>query len=542
VARWRVLVALVLVALSAAACSDDDDGSGATGGAGATQGADTAADAAPGTTGGDAGAQASSTTTAPSTTTTVDAEAAGRAQPSDRVPVPTLEGPVTGGTRGIHANPMPPGLAADASYTDEEYFVSGDARAHHATAPLPADGAWTVEPRETAAYRTRIIVRRPVDPAAFNGVLVVEWLNVSAGRDSDPDFAFLHPELLAAGYAYVGVSAQQVGIGGGGAILEIPGVPEEALAPLTVWDPERYGSLHHPGDAWSYDVFSQAAQAVLAHGAVDPLDGLAVDHVLAVGESQSAFRLVTYVDAVHPVADVFDGFLIHSRGSGGAALSDDAADAVPPVVAIRTDLAEPVLQFETETDLVRLGFVAARQPDTATVATWEVAGTAHADQSTLDYGAASGAAWDSPGGFDPSAMCGAVNTGPQGPVLRAALAALRAWVVEGTPPPPSPRLEVTGGAIARDADGIAIGGIRTPPVDAPVATLSGVTEAESVFCSLFGTTVPFSAERLAARYASTADHVAAVEAAADRAVREGFLLPVDRDAMVADARSVAIPA
>ena len=49
-------------------------------------------------------------------------------------------------------------------------------------------------------------------------------------------------------------------------------------------------------------------------GDVDVLGGLVPEHVIAIGESQSAGRLVTYVNAVHPVADIYDGFLIHSRG------------------------------------------------------------------------------------------------------------------------------------------------------------------------------------------------------------------------------------
>jgi hypothetical protein len=537
-AGWAAALALVVLT---AACADDDDdagGSGRTGGTEATGSAVTEpADPADAAT-------TAPTTAAPTASSAEepadpgDAEA-GDAVPSDLVPVPALEGPITGGTRGASANPMPIGLAEEAGYVEEEWFLTGEARAFHLTGPAGSDGAWTAEPGEVAPYRTRVIVRRPADPDDFSGTLVVEWLNVTAGRDSDPDFGFLHPELLRSGYAYVGVSAQAGGLVGGGMTLEVPGVDPDQIAPLQTWDPERYGSLDHPGDAFSYDIFSQAAQAVLAHGEVDPLDGLAVDHVLAMGESQSAFRLVTYVDAVHPVSQVFEGFLLHSRGGFGAPLSDDPADAIPETVTIRTDLQEPVLQFETETDLVRLGFLAARQPDGDSVVTWEVAGTAHADRSTLEYGAASGEARGSSGGFDASTFCGSVNDGPQAPVLRAALVALRAWAVESTPPPTAPPIEVVDGAIARDADGIALGGIRTPAVDVPVSVETGLSTAESILCSLFGSSTPFPQEELVARYGDGATYVEQVTASADAAVAAGFLLPVDRDAVVADAEATA---
>ena len=111
---------------------------------------------------------------------------------------------------------------------------------------------------------------------------------------------------------------------------------------------------------------------------------------------------------------------------------------------VRTDSAVPVLIFQTETDLGILGFLAARQPDSERVVTWEVAGTAHADQSTLDYGIASGSRWSDAGaGLDLTDLCGTSNAGPQPEVARAARERLRAWVVDSTPPPSAPLLETT---------------------------------------------------------------------------------------------------
>lgn len=448
-----------------------------------------------------------------------------------------LEGPVTGGERDLPYNAMPADFESRYAYLEEEYFVAGTATAYTATAPLAADGAWSLEPGPTADYTTRIIVRQPEDPADFNGVVLVEWHNVTIGRDSDPDFGFLHPEILGAGYAYVGVSAQRVGVEGGEGRLDVPGVPPEATAPLKEWDPERYGALQHPGDEFSYDMFSQVGALVQGRAADTPLDGLDVDAVIALGESQSASRLVSYVNGVHPLVATFDGFFIHSRGGSGSPLGDGPNDSAPPGLLVRTDLAEPVLQFETETDLTFLDYLGARQPDSENVVTWEVAGTAHADQSTLDYGIASGSRWSDAGSrIDLSGLCGAVNTGPQSEVARAALERLRAWVQDGTPPPASPRIEAdASGQLVRDADGIVRGGIRTPDVDAPVATLTGEGSAASVFCSLFGQEIPFSTERLAELYPSHDVYVDQVTRSADEALDAGFLLESDRDALVAAA-------
>jgi hypothetical protein len=207
---------------------------------------------------------------------------------------------------------------------------------------------------------------------------------------------------------------------------------------LKKWDPQRYGDLSHPGDPYSYDIFSQAAQAIRRPGEVDALDGLTARHVIAMGESQSAARLVAYVDAVHLAARIYDGFLIHSRGGGGAPLDDDPNILGEGVARIRDDLGVPVLQYITETDLFGLlGFHRAEQDDSDTLRTWEVAGTAHADRAVLSYNAEMGRNVAG-GGFVLAAHCGSINEGSQAHVLRAALAALRAWVVDGDPPPAPP--------------------------------------------------------------------------------------------------------
>ena len=498
--RMLLAVALAAVLLTATACSsggDDDDDA-----------------AEPGTGSGDED---------------------GGPVPGADVAQPTVTGPITGGTQGQPFNAMPSELAERSGYVEEEYFLDGEATAYQAQGEQGEDGRWAVSEAGTAPYRTRIIVRRPEDPDDFDGTVFVEWLNVTAGVDGDPDFGLSHPELLAHGSAYVGVSAQRAGIEGGG-VLEVPGAE---VVGLKQWDPERYGELVHPGDPYSYDIYSQAAQAARRPGDVDVLGGLEAQHVIAMGESQSAARMVTYVDAVHPVAGIYDGFLIHSRGGGGAPLEDSASILGEGVARIRDDLDVPVFQFETETDLFGpLGFHRAEQDDTDLLRTWEVAGTAHADAAILDYNADLARA----AGIDLEAECGSINQGPQAPVLRAAITALRAWVVDGEPPPEAPRFEIEGDAIARDERGIAQGGIRTPPVDAPVAVLTGeAPPGRSVLCMLFGDTQPFDAATLGALYPTHQDYVDAVTDAADAAVDGGFLLRDDADELVATAEEAAVP-
>jgi hypothetical protein len=448
---------------------------------------------------------------------------------SAQVPSPTLEGPVSGG----NGSPFIAATLFDlalVNYTQEEFFISGTATAYANDGVFDSDGRWSIVPSTSAAYKTRILVYRPLNAKKFNGTVIVEWLNVSGGLDSAPDWLNMHAELIRRGFAWVGVSAQYVGVEGGPSIVGLPGMP------LKKTDEARYGSLVHPGDSFSYDMFSQAGQALLHPAGANPLGPLQPRRLIAAGESQSAFRLVTYINAIHRRDRIYDGFFVHSRSASGANLADlpQPVVRVPSPARIRTDLDEPVLTFQTETDLVFLGSFHDRQPDSDRFRLWEVAGTAHADAYTLvtafnDLGRSPAAA-DLVVTADPIPgliSCGApINSGPQHFVLKAAIVALDRWIKDGTPAPSAPRLEVAAGSppvIARDEHGNALGGIRTPQVDVPIAKLAGDGQAGSILCLLFGTTTPFDDAKLAALYPTHDAYLSAFSAATRRAVAAGFI-------------------
>jgi len=455
------------------------------------------------------------------------AQTAGSAT-AHEVPMPALEGPVTGGEHGFPFIATSLDLAAH-GYVEEEFFLAGTARAFASGEPLTPDGHWTVTPAGRAHYRTRVLIRRPRDATRFNGTVLVEWLNVSGGLDAGPDWAFLHALILRDGYAWVGVSAQSVGIHG-----FPPDHPRSALGnagALEVWDPTRYASLVHPGDSYSYDLYAQVGRALRESQNTALLGDAKVEELIAIGESQSASRLATYVNAVHPLARVYDAFLIHSRGGGSAPLTQapEFVRESPRPVRIRGDLTVPVLAFATETDLIGLGFYPARQPDTPQFRLWEAAGTAHADLYQLTV-----AMRDSnrtPLGNSAVTTCDLpLNDGPQHYVLKAAVHHLRHWARQGMPPPAAPRLSVVPGdpsRILRDGYGNALGGIRTAPVDVPAATLSGEGNTGGVFCRLFGVTTPFEPETLTALYGGEDAYQAAFDQAVEDAVAAGFVLEAD---------------
>jgi hypothetical protein len=373
-------------------------------------------------------------------------------------------------------------------------------------------------------------VRRPAKAADFNGTVVVEWLNVSGGVDADPEFINVAEELVRGGYAWVGVSAQRIGVMGGQVLVSAPGGEGIAGRGLVGIDPARYGTLDHPGDGYSFDMYTQVARALRrSHpgGVLGPLDP---KRIIAAGQSQSAIALVTYVNGVQPQTRAFDGFLIHSRG--GAALplvgpgesADLAGSIASTPTIVRTDTKVPVMVVQSESDVgPPLNSLGARQKDSRVFRLWEVAGTAHADTHII-------------GSTVNSLDCGVgVNDGPMHVVVKAAMRRLDTWVRTGKAPPKAHRLAVDDtNAIMRDDLGIARGGVRTPPVDVPVVVLSSETgPAPSVLCLLLGSTTPMTAEQLAARYDSPAQYRRQYIRDTDATIDAGFALRADRKALLA---------
>ncbi|GAA2611965.1 hypothetical protein GCM10010411_53270 [Actinomadura fulvescens] len=341
--------------------------------------------------------------------------------------------------------------------------------------------------------------------------MLVEWLNVTTGSDLATDFSYTFEELARRGYAYVGVDAQSAGI----------------TAPTTglrAWNPARYGGLAHPGDEYSYDIFAQAGRTVREHPGL--LGGRRVSSVLASGHSQSAMRLVTYLNTLSKADDVFDGYLVHSRGSFSAPIGGQR----PPVPAyIRADLGAPVLNVQHEGDVAGpLNSHVARQPDSARFRLWEVAGGAHDDAYSLEFDGRI------PRSYAPCTT--PPNRGDSYQTVNAALSHLNSWAAGRTVPPRAPRLEINaaGTDVVRDSRGNAVGGIRLPFIEVPTASYNGLGNRE---CGgwYHGSSVPFDQATLDALYPSHGRYVAQVVHAAARATKQGFLLPADARITVREA-------
>ena len=453
------------------------------------------------------------------------------------VPVPQISGPVVAsdvpGSPGHNYSFFSSNHdLAQHGYVEEEFFVRGTANAYSIADPLK-DGARASDGRP---YTTRVVVRRPADPKRFNGTVVVEWYNVTNQFDAENLWFFDWEHMLRAGYVWVGVSAQTVGV-----------------AALKKFSPARYGDLDvgktvsagagapagADADALSYDIFSQVGEALKHPANVDMLNGLKAKLLLAAGESQSANRLASYVNSINPSARVYDGFLLLS--SLGR--------------RIREDLPVPVMKISTEFDTLN-GEAANEQPDTAQFRSWEVAGTSHVDQhlrasreplELRDNGKSLEAAM--------APLCANPQIGTRVPtsyVVASALDKLATWAEGGKPPPGAPRLAVTqlyprprAADVARNADGLAQGGIQLSELAVPTqinvgdnapANASSVPPGGEAIgagaCVRWGYSVDMSIDQLSARYPSHTAYVAKVKKVAYQNVKDGYILPFDADATV----------
>ena len=242
-----------------------------------------------------------------------------------------------------------PGSAASATSAR-----SSSSRGRPRATRRPRRSAPTASGRSRPARTGRVTrrgsssTRRPI-PAKFNGTVVVEWLNVSAGGDIPTDWLMAHNEFDPSGAAYVGVSAQQVGVD---------------AAEVGIARPVRQRSSH-PGDSYSYDIFTQVGQADprAARAGARRAHARTVDRAPA-SRSRPVAWSPTSTRSIRSSTST-TGSWCTAAAPAGAPLTQAPLPPVPmPSPApIRDDLDEPVMVVQAEGDVLGSN-LGARQPDT----------------------------------------------------------------------------------------------------------------------------------------------------------------------------------
>jgi hypothetical protein len=422
---------------------------------------------------------------------------------------------------GTDAFAASPDDLAKWSYVEQEYYVSGVAKRY--TFPDAMNNAAVVDGGYT--YKTRMIVRRPADPAKFNGTVIAEWYNVTLGQDIDFNWATSRDYFMRNGYAVISISAQKVGV-----------------ERLKTWNPTRYGHLTvsapdttppdplRTGDVLSWDIFSQVIKAIRDPGAVDALPAMKVRRVIASGESQAGRRLTQYYNSIDPLHRVVDGMVFYDPGYSG----------------IGGQSTWHLLRADNPTKLISVGaevWSDGRKvvPDSATTRRWEVAGTSHLSLWDMQYvdaitmrdkglstrdGTPVTTIEDLIRGCAHYPLWSAV---PMHKVLNAAFDHVNNWAGGGLPPPPGKPLERDeGGLLLRhDTQGRTFGGIQLAEYVLPTAFNLGYLNPGPGFCRNGGHHRFYTGSELKGLYPDSNAYVRGVVESTMKNLAAGYILGFD---------------
>jgi hypothetical protein len=468
------------------------------------------------------------------------------------VPIPKVTGPIA-----VTADSYPLMAAAKLQdvvdlpgrgYVEEEFFVSGTANVYD----WASDGTLSVK-TSNAPYTTRILVRRPADPARFSGTVILEMGNNARRYDWGFTWSLSYDHFLESGDAWVLLTYVPA------AVDALKQFNASRYAPLSFANPnpgaacapDRPAASSEEGLRW--DMISQVG-ALLKSGATSPLGNLRVERLYATSHGG---ELPTYVSAVHPHAKlasgqpVYDGFVIH-RYAGLARINQcAAAPAATDPRQITRNAGVPVIRIVAQTDV--LGTYRRRRDDSDergdAYRLYEVAGAPHADAAfyrhipSLKDQAAAGtqpylAFW--PFGEQCTPEIPLMEFPVMRYVVNAAFANLDRWVRDGVPAPKAARIEVKDGgtpqaALATDQFGNAIGGVRSPYLDVPAATYYASTPGPGT-CGNLGRKEAFSWARLETIYGAHSKYASKFGEAVDRLVKERWLTESDARKLKAEVR------
>ncbi len=418
---------------------------------------------------------------------------------------------------------LPIRLVADLEqdYTEEEFFVSGKANVYtYNEVPVPGE---IILRDPNVPYTTRIIIRRPTVPSDFNGTVVIEWWNSSAGFDSDPVWHASAEYFARKGIVYVGVTNSTDSIShlrDDGCSLFPPFLPETCGT--------RYATLSLPENGAAFEMVSQIAHMLKSSSSENPLfPDYPVERIFHAGQSQQGGSIVTYATAFHFASN--DGYFIQAAGGArrinfGISCLDPNAPPYPDCTPrlqgadrlVATDLPVPVYRAHTETDLSSGVDPNSRQDDTDTFRYYEMAGTSHT--SVHKTGEVIPAGLLGPDPIFLEEFCEfPSNSLADGPIFGSYLynamwENMEAQVVSATAPPMGTLFETDANSqIARDKFDNARGGIRLPQMDLPTASYTFpnpgnpnlpefLLDIATLQCSLLGSVIAFDEATLASLY------------------------------------------
>jgi len=438
-------------------------------------------------------------------------------------------------------------------YTEQEILMSGEAN----TWEYVDEEARTTNVQIATTgnpYTTRVLLRHPIDPEDFNGVVYMEVLNATSRYDGAPMWDFTYRSIIASGAAWVGVTYSDTTANFMKNIWGTTNFPAPAGAQPR--NNSRYATLNIPTRAYIWDIMSQASALLKADWEADnPLAGFGVDTIIVTGYSQSARYVTTYGNSFYPqygtVPDdpIVDGYIVAAGGPVSSTLDGRSFHRDGPDDPRNYNISEGhTVRFTSESDidsaLVRLS-----QDENPKLRTYEAAGTSHVDGADSDVrGQISEYQFGitGSGGFDCDLPLNPIRTGVP---LSAMQHRLANWIQYGDLPPDDRLIEydALNNLWIRDEDGNAIGGVRTARIEVPLGRYVGRTPYSGpniitgILCgSIIGGFEEFNDEEIIARYRNKQLLLRKTWGALLVQWLDGFVLPVDVKTVIKDTRAIDI--
>ncbi|MDP7419596.1 MAG: alpha/beta hydrolase domain-containing protein [Gammaproteobacteria bacterium] len=478
------------------------------------------------------------------------------------VPIPDVElipnTPGTPETRSIPFNAWPDDLGTY-GYVEEEYLVSGLANVYKYVDPDGPSAAVEIDDADIP-YVTRILVRRPMDSEPFGGTVMLEFLNATAGFDGAPMWDYPWRGIVERRAAWVGVTYDSLTANFLRDKWGSPGFPNPDGAEPR--NNDRYATLNVQHWSLSWDLMMQVAALLKSSDPSNPFAAQSVERIIPTGYSQSASLVTTLANSFHDIAllgttRLFDGYYFGEGGIQARTLTGtNSSNRVIPLLDLRSlfQVDAPVIRFFDEPPQVPADSPLADWNQLAYpwVRTYELAGGTHVDEILWNQGDRND--FVNFGTMREPLDCGLPqNPLSMGDVMSALFVALEDWIRFGTPAPPTSVVARNPDRTPlRDADGNVVGGVRSPRIEVPLGVYSrsniyppGVSpfdpgtwgDWEPVFCPLFGAFDRFSNKELERRYLFKSAYIRQLEAAVERAIGDGFLLPEAGERMIAEARA-----
>jgi Alpha/beta hydrolase domain len=413
------------------------------------------------------------------------------------------------------------GVALSPDYAERELLVAGLASTYSG----PSTGPATVT-RTNTRYVTRLLVRAPTDPSTFSGRVVMEPFNTSGGADAGVVWGQIGSMLEAAGDAWIGVT-----------------VRSSSQAHLLAFDPVRYRAIDIAVNDVEWDILRQVGGLVKQRGEEVLLPE--ATHLYLGGYSQSGIDVATFASAFHDDtrmidgSPVFDGYLPAAHSGSMAPLQSGPADLPPFEFVPMGAVDAPVIDLETQSDVD--GFEAEISPGR----TYTSPGSGNLRRPDSDAPGDRYRLYEIAGAPHAPIIPGCEGGGssfPTASFVRGAYGLLFHWAEDGITPPSVPRLELTTQDVvsvtAVDEVGNAVGGVRSPFVDVPVARYEAHSPSGAL-CALAGRETPLAPDVLHSRYADFDEYLAQFTDSLDATIDEGHLRKSDRALLIALATSRA---